>query len=192
MFVDKGADITEVDHYGFNCLFTFIACATGAGTVSEYRALQCLLRIFNDIFARDASGNDVFMYVNELRRWPGKWQDRFDDVLSLDIWFDVEHRDGSCDCGSYRQDLWYCALRRSKLDVLYEIGPYTRIARYSRLYTPYHYLALCYLDSWGELHSDDFEEQIRQVLEEHPSSLSEDEKRIQRELDSEWQARSRT
>lgn len=164
--MDQGADITEVDQYGFNCLFIFMSKARTTNLAGTYKALQCLLSMFDgmvdEIFARDALGNDLFAYVNELQDWPDGYNDPWD-----------------CD-GSYRQDLWYCALMRSKLDISYKIKPYTRIARYTFTYRPCHYLALRYLDDWDTtLKGVKFTEQICQIIEEHPMSLSEDEKAIE-------------
>lgn len=128
-YIRAGADIAEVDRYGFNCLFVFMSNANRPRTVEEMRALSFLLTIFDDIYAHDARGNDVFAYVNEVKEWPRK-----DNVLKLDAF------------GSYRQDLWYCALARSGLDVRYGIQSCNRLARYTVHYTPRHYQALCYLD----------------------------------------------
>lgn len=123
-----------------------------------------MLKIFEKIYAVDAKGNDVFDYVNELRGWPGSYTRP------------------SYDCGSYRQDLLYCALKRSKLDIRHNVQPCDRLARYTSSYTPKHYLALCYLEDWDLWEEDLFERQIQTLLREHP--MSEDEERIQRELDS--------
>lgn len=164
LFVDKGVDAAETDDYGFNCLFVFISRVSIPDDAREYKALQCLLKIFEKIYAVDAKGNDVFDYVNELRGWPGSYtRPRYD-------------------CGSYRQDLLYCALKRSKLDIRHNVQPCDRLARYTSSYTPKHYLALCYLEDWDLWEEDLFERQIQTLLREHP--MSEDEERIQRELDS--------
>ena len=131
---------------------------------AELTSLLCLLAIFDDIYALDATGNDIFAYVNEFRDWPAAY-------VTPDF-----------DCGSYKQDLWYCALARKKLDIKYNIRPSKRLARYTKFYTPKHYLALCHLDHWNSWEEELFETQIRPVLQEHP--LSEAERLTQQELES--------
>lgn len=77
----------------------------------DLKFLRRLLAIFDEIYALDATGNDMFAYVNELRGWP-----------------DRHAADWGNNYGSYRQDLWYCALARSKLDVRYNVQPCNRLA----------------------------------------------------------------
>lgn len=165
LFADKGSDITEVDEFGFNCLFVFMSRAHRPDTAQDYKALRCLLEIFKDIHALDATGNDIFAYVNQLIEWPR-------DYIQAKQY-------GS---GSYRQDLWYCALKRSKLDIRHNVQPCRRLAQYTRWYTPKHYLALYHLDEWNQWDEEGFERQMQPVLQEHP--LSEDEERIQQELEA--------
>lgn len=155
VFVEQGAHITEVDKYGFNCLFVFMSRVGQPGTAQEYKALRCLLDIFNDIYALEATGNDIFAYVNELRDWPTE------DKMALGY-----------ECGSYMQDLWYCALARSKLDIRHNVQPCNRLARYTRYYTPIHYSALCHLEDWNSFDEEKgpLETQIQSVLQEHPLS----------------------
>lgn len=166
IFVDKGVNIRETDGYGFNCLFAFMSCARKPSTAKEFKALQYLLSIFDNIYALDATGNDVFTYANELREWPGSYTEPI------------------YECGSYRQDLWYCALARSKLDIRHGVQPCNRLARYTQYYTPKHYLALCHLDDWNWWNEALFEKQIQPVLQKHP--LSEHDELIQREMDALW------
>lgn len=137
----------------------------------EYNALRCLLGIFNDVFGQDAMGNDVFTYVNEACDWP-------DDYSRREYPY-----------GSYRQDLWYCALMRSKPEISHKIAPFTRVARYTSHYTPYHYVALRYLDDWYDDHRNgvNFKREIEQILEIYPLALSEDEKETQRKLEQKRQ-----
>lgn len=162
-----GADVKETDKYGFNCLFVFMFRVEEADNVNEFKTLQCLLEIFHDIYALDAKGNDVFAYVNELRDWP------------------TRSSRSHTDHGSYKQDLWYCALARSKLDVRYGVQPCKRLARYTKYYTPKNYSALCHLDDRDRWKDEAvFERQIQALLHEHP--LSEEEERIQQEIGSEW------
>ena len=153
-FAEKGADITEVDKYGFNCLFVFMSRVEEPDTAQEYKALQCLLETFNDIYALEATGNDIFAYVNELRDWPKEYTNA------------KRNRNGS-----YMQDLWYCALARSKLDIRHNVQPCNRLARYTMWYTPIHYSALCHLEDWDSFGKEkDLETQIRSVLQEYPLS----------------------
>lgn len=169
-FADNGVDIAETDKNGFNCLFVFMSRAKEPDTAKESRALQRLLTIFDfhDIRALDSTGNDIFSYVNELQEWPETCERSY------------------FDCGSYKQDLWYCALNRSKLDVRYNIQPCGRLARYTEYYTPRHYLALCHLDEWDSWNKKAFEKQIQPVIQRYP--LSEDEERIEQEMEAplEW------
>jgi len=72
-FADKGVNIAETDNYGFNCLFVFMARANNLDYAGELMALLCLLAIFDDIYALDATGNDIFAYINELRAWPAAY-----------------------------------------------------------------------------------------------------------------------
>jgi hypothetical protein len=160
--IRKGVDITETDENGFNCLFMFMSRTNWPQTGKELEALRCLLAIFDDIHALDAMGNDVFAYVNEAQDWPERYKDPLSHIF---------------DDGSYRQDLWYCALARSELDVCNSVQPCDRLARYTKLYTPKMYLALCHLDEWDTCDQDAFERQMQPVLQKYP--LSEDEERIQ-------------
>lgn len=147
--IDTGADIAEVDNFGWNCLFQCVAFACFPGSAKEFKALRSLLAVFDDIRATDLLGIDIFSYVNEQEEWP----------ILLDP-----------DDGSYGQDLWYCALKRSGLDARYDIAPCARIARYTSSYTPKHYLALCHLDFWN---SDDFDSQVDLLLLEYPMTEEE-------------------
>jgi hypothetical protein len=164
---EKGADITEVDKYGFNCLFVFMSRVGEPGIAREYKALRCLLDIFNDIYALEATGNDIFAYVNELRDWPTEYENPI-----------------RCEYGSYMQDLWYCALARSNLDIRHNVQPCNRLARYTRWYTPIHYSALCHLEDWDSFDEEKgpLERQIQPVLQKHP--LSEHECRTLQKLKS--------
>lgn len=130
----------------------------------KFKALRSLLTVFDDISAEDHRGADRFSYVNEEKHWA---------------------IDRTIDCGSYRQDLWYCALKRSGLDVCYDIAPCARIARYTRFYTPKPYLALCHLDFWN---IDDFDSQVDHLLLEH--SMIKEETRLTKRLEEERRART--
>lgn len=160
--VDEGANVAEVDGFGWNCLFQCVAWATAPDFANEFRALRNLLAVFDDIYATDHQGVDIFSYVNEEKEWA----------------VDITH-----DCGSYRQDLWYCALKRSGLDARYDIAPCARIARYTPDYTPLHYLALSHLDFWTV---DDPEVQLDRLLLEHP--MTEEEMQVMKRLEEEVKA----
>jgi hypothetical protein len=146
---DTGADVAEVDNHGWNCLFQCVAYACNPVTAKDFKALLSLLVLFDDILATDIRGIDIFSYVNEEENWGS------DEIR---------------DCGSYRQDLWYCALKRSGLDVRYDLAPCERIARYTRWYTPKHYLALCHLDFWT---INDLNDQVDHLLLEYPMTEEE-------------------
>ena len=151
--VDTGVDVVEVDEHGWNCLFQCVAFASFPQSARELRALRSLLAVLDDVHATDIWGNDIFSYANEEKQW-----------------YDYPHEE---DCGSYRQDLWYCALKRTGLDARYNIAPRARIARYTTLYTPKHYRALCHLDFWDV---DDFDSQVDDLLREYP--MTEEETRL--------------
>jgi hypothetical protein len=168
-FVDRGADATEVDDYAFNCLFVFMSRTKLPSTAQEYKALRRLLEIFKDIHALDAMGSDIFAYVNEVQDWPETYTDPLSHIV---------------DCGSYKQDLWYCALAQSNLHDRHTVQPCNRLARYTESYTPKHYVALCHLDEWNTWDKERFERQIQPVLHKYP--LSEEEQRIQKEMETPW------
>ena len=130
IFVTKGVDTAEADANGFNCLFSFMSRVDYPGDAKEYKVLLCLLSIFHNIYALDTTGNDIFAYVNELRDWP--------------MGYATSHWDN----GSYKQDLWYIALARSKLDIRHKVPPCKRLAQYTNYYTPEHYWALRHRDDW--------------------------------------------
>lgn len=161
--LDEGAKVSEVDDHGWNCLFQCIDWASHPDSAKEFKALRSLLAVFDDIHATDIWGNDIFFYVNDEEYWTDPQDQNW---------------------GSYRQDLWYCALKRSGLDVRYDIAPCARIARYTPFYTPKHYLALCHLDSWS---IDDFADQVDRLLPEHPMTEEEVQftKRLEQERKSE-------
>ena len=163
--IDTGADTAEVDGLGWNCLFHCVAHASFPQSAKEFKALRSLLAVFDDIYATDIWGFDIFSYVNEENRW-----------------IDSQYQD----FGSYRQDLWYCALKRSGLDVRFDIAPCVRIARYTPYYTPKHYLALCLLDSWNR---DDLDGQVDHLLPKCPTT--EEEAHSTKRLEQEQEAESR-
>lgn len=72
----RGADITETDERGHNCLFLFMSRVGEPRTALECKALQYLLSMFDDIFARDGLGNDIFTYANGLQEWPNHYEEK--------------------------------------------------------------------------------------------------------------------
>jgi len=174
--IDTGADIAEVDDFGWNCLFQCVAFACFPGSAKEFKALRSLLAVFDDIRATDLLGIDIFSYVNEQEEWPNHMRP---------------------DHGSYRQDLWYCALKRSGLDARYDIAPCARIARYTLTYTPKHYRVLCHLDFWNiegfdsrvSCHLDfwnieDFDSRVNQLLLQYP--MTEEEMEATKQLEEDF------
>lgn len=124
VLVQAGAMVAEVDDEGFNCLFKCVTRASGPGISNEFEALRYLLTIFQDVFARDYRGRTIFDVVAD----PG----RPDDF-----------------CGSYKQDLWCCALFRSGLARRFNIPLRPGRLIFDDLYRKDHYRALLYMDTWG-------------------------------------------
>lgn len=128
---------------GWNCLFFLLEDANDPTTSKSFEALRILLAASADIFARDSTGRTIF------------------DHLSRD--------DGHPFQGSYRHELWYCALEREGIDTRGYSKSHLHSTVYNRSYTPEHYRALCYLDTWDQrLDPEGFQKQIDGILEEHP------------------------
>lgn len=150
--VNAGCDIAEKDDDGWNCLFHSVLSSDQPDASYEFERLQYLLSIFDDIYARDASGGTIFDHLGNYQQYKLY--------------------------GTYRRDLWYCALERAGIDVSSHLAqqprvPSYRIERtpiYSYRYTPEHYYALKHLRSWDE---DNFRSQMDRLLQEVP--LDEDE-----------------
>ena len=142
--LEAGCDINETTRNswdapdGWNCLFLYVLHAEHPDFSLEFETLRLLIRQHANILAKDAFGLTVFDHVN------------------------------ACQFGrfaAYRRDLWYCALWREGIDTGQASEPYLRTARYGKFYTPEHYRALCYLDTWTR---GDLSEQLRDDLKTHP------------------------
>jgi hypothetical protein len=100
--------------------------------------LRFLLRKNANALNSDASGSTISDLVDSDFNWP---------------------------TSTYKRDLWYCALRREGIDTGSTIEAHPRITKYNTLYTPEHYRALCYLDTWTE---EDLSQQVQETLEAYP------------------------
>jgi hypothetical protein len=125
VLVQAGTMIAEVDEDGWNCLFHCAGLSGRHWQSNEFEALRYLFTIFEDIFARDLKGRTIFDVVADVKLNPKPLQ------------------------GSYRQDLWYCALFRSGLARRSNIPlPPPGSLKFDKWYRPAHYRALLYLDTW--------------------------------------------
>lgn len=125
ILVQAGADTTEADDEGWNCLFNCVIKSSRPSTSAEFEALRFLLTVYDNIFERDNQDCDIFEFVAGYQ------------------WCDWSHY------GSYRNDLWYCALYRSGLSLRYDIPPPPPRPLFDSSYTIEHYRALLYLDIWN-------------------------------------------
>lgn len=146
--IDAGCNVAEKDEKnGRNCLFHVIFGSMHPENSCDFEKLQYLLSIFDDIYARDAHGRTIFDCVKDFQGYA---------------------------LGSYKRDLWYCALDRAGIDVSSQLVQYPRVSSYTMLdyagYTPEHYHALKHLGSWDE---SNFRSQMDHLLQEIP--LDEDE-----------------
>jgi hypothetical protein len=136
---------------GWNCLFVSVMDSENPSNSRDFEKIQFLLSVFDDVYARDRKGATVFDWVNE-------------DVNGL-------HSPGS-----YRRDLWYCALERVGIDISDHLAHHPRIGVYNKTeyccYTPEHYRALKRLQSWDQ---SNFRSQMDNLLQENP--LDEEESR---------------
>jgi hypothetical protein len=142
--LDAGCDINEttIDFRnapdGRNCLFLQVLRAKETGTSLEFATLRFLIRQHANVFAKDANGLTVFDYVNK----------------------------GGGLHSQYRRDLWYCVLRREGIETGQAIKARPRgVVGYRESYTPEHYGALCYLDTWTK---SDLSEQVHDTLKSCP------------------------
>lgn len=150
LLATAGADIGETDEFGKNCLFLCACNAVSPNYHTEFKALSFLLTVFDDIYAQDRSGKTVF------------------DAL-LDLGFDDSHSA----LGSYRYDLWYCALYRSGLARRFDIPQPNSKTVFGAAYTVEHYRSLLYLDYWDLLTY--FNLQNHHLASHFPSSAEERE-----------------
>lgn len=116
--------VAEVDDDGWNCLFKCVGHSSCAEISNEFEALRYLLTMFEDIYARDWQGRTIF------------------DVVADPTSLPIER------LGSYRQDLWYCALFRSGLAQRFNIPLRPGRLIFDHGYRANHYRALLYLDTW--------------------------------------------
>lgn len=124
ILVQAGVTVAEVDAKGRNCLFNCILESIDHSTSLEFEALRYLLTIFDDFFACDSSYCTIFDRTAHGQARP--WRSR----------------------GSYRQDMWYCALYRSDLAHRLNIPPPSTGPIFSPRYTKEDYRALLYFGSW--------------------------------------------
>ncbi|KAM0723657.1 hypothetical protein Q7P37_000645 [Cladosporium fusiforme] len=140
--LSEWVNTAETDSDGWNCLFFCVHRASDPSVSCELEILQLLLDRFDDIHARDKSGVTLFDYVNDEMTYSMR--------------------------GSYRRDLWFCALERTGMlrgDEKRKIG--SGKPRFTEDYTPLHSHALRFLDRWDE---SDVWPQVKSTLEHHPWS----------------------
>lgn len=124
LLVEAGWTVAEVDARGWNCLFSCVSVSCAPRSSKEFEALQYLLTLFGDIFARDETGMDIF-----------------------DLVYHSTHCHISRN-GSYQEHLWYCAFYRSGLALTCHIPTPPMPPVFSSGYNIQHYRALLYLDTW--------------------------------------------
>lgn len=126
VLIEAGVKTTDVDSRGWNCLFRCVLGSRFPSCSAEFEALQYLLTVFDDIFACETAKPycDLFDWVHHFT---------FHQPSEL---------------GSYKEDLWYCALYRSELALRVEIPPPLVPPVFNSRYTVQHYRALLYFDTW--------------------------------------------
>jgi hypothetical protein len=160
--IAAGVNVEETDRNGWNCLFQRVLGSVSPEHSYDLEALRFLLTVFDDLFARDTKGMSIFEIVNDEREL-------------------LVRSDGDDDSfGSYRQDLWYCALYRSELQVHFDLPPPSRNPRFTLRYTSQHYRALMDLTHWA---SDSSWEHSRP--DEHSLSI---EEACRAPVNAEWNA----
>jgi hypothetical protein len=120
LLIEAGVDVAEVDENGYNCLFNCVLMARFPYRSAEFGVLRFLLTVFNDIHAHDVDGYSIFDYIMVP----------------------------APQTGSYRQDMWYCAIYRSGLRSLIDIPPPPSRPVFGASYKLENYRALLYLDTW--------------------------------------------
>jgi hypothetical protein len=124
---------------GWNSLsFWQVLRARRPGLSHEFKMLRFFIKQRTNLFAKDAYGKTISDHVNAAREW-------------------------SPTC--YQQDLWYCALQRKGIDTAQATEAHPRVAKYGRSYTPEHYRALSYFDSWTD---DNLSRQVHNTLDACP------------------------
>jgi hypothetical protein len=134
-----GADFATTDTNGWNALFYFVLAADHPNIGEELELTRMLLPVSDDIFTQDCDGLSLFDRV-QLKRPGRSWKkaNEFDET------YDTSRKRH----GSYQQDLLYCAILRSGLDFLRELPSLPAGPKFTRKYTPQHYRAMLYLNSW--------------------------------------------
>jgi hypothetical protein len=138
-----GADLAATDMYGWNTFFHFVLRTRSPCSGAELQAARILLPVMGNILAEDRDGHTLFDHVKRNR--PALPQEHEAAVLELSM--DVRSLKRY---GSYQQDLLYCALLRSGLYSLRDLPPLPAGPRFTRKYTPQHYRALLYLQTWDK------------------------------------------
>ena len=140
-----GADVYEVDDHRWNCLFKCVGTASNPWRSNEFEALRYLLTVFDNVFARDCRGRTIF------------------DLLAGDSMY------GQQSLGSYKQDLWYCALYRSQLPRRFTIPPPPPGPAFDSRYTIEHYRAMLYHESWDLGHQSGSPANLPLTVDNAPS-----------------------
>jgi hypothetical protein len=132
-----GADFATTDMCGWNSLPHLVLRAESPDSGEELKMVRILLPVVGDVLAKDCDGLTVFDRVKRKRpALPLPWRE---DIMGIPYPY-----------GSYQQDLLYCALLRSGLYTLHDLPSLKARPRFTRLYTPQHYRALLYLQTWDE------------------------------------------
>jgi hypothetical protein len=136
-----GADLATTDMYGWNTFFHFVLRTESPDYGEELNAARILLPVVGNILAKDRDGHTLFDRLKSNRpALPWKHEAA---VLELSMDSRSFRR-----YGSYQQDLLYCALLRSGRYSLRDLPPLPAGPRFTRKYTPQHYRALLYLQTW--------------------------------------------
>lgn len=155
MLLSAGCDIAETyvyspnyvdagDHLsGWSCLYFLVFNACSPRSSRDMEALQLLLDAGADPDSRN-KGCTIFDCVDYMRC-----------TESL---------------GSYRRDLWYSALQRAHINIDRPADTRRKPPVYGWGYTPFHYRALCHLDSWE---MENIEARVAPLLDDFPWSQEE-------------------
>jgi hypothetical protein len=141
-----GAEFATTNTNGWNALFLFVLAADSPSTGEELNITRILLPVVGDVFTQDCDSLTLFDRV-QLKRPARSWMN--DERSTKE--YNNEAYDTSPKChGSYQQDLFYCAILRSGLCYLHDLPPLPAGPCFTRRYTPQHYRAMLYLNSWDE------------------------------------------
>jgi hypothetical protein len=134
-----GADFVTVDRRGWNTLFHLVLCAEAPDSGEELEAVRVLLPVFGNVLTVDRDGHTLFDRIGHERpALP-------DSELDLSTYSESFRH-----YGSYQQDLLYCAILRNGPASLHDLPPLPAGPRFNWSYTPQHYRALLYLQTWDE------------------------------------------